>query len=144
MPSSSKVGRKPGRSGAETPPDTSREIPDPPPELPEGAVPYWHRIAPMLAEMGRLDPSHLESFRRLCVRYHMIDKAEQHVLKYGTHYSATTDRGAKRILKNPNVDNLRVLDSEVRALEAEFGLTPRSSGKVPRPERNRKSARGMY
>lgn len=91
---------------------------------------YWDRMYPQLLEMGIVRNIDFDAFCKLCELYSMWRKASDCVEAQGLTYESTSDRGASRILKRPEVEIMMSASKDLQCLEKKFGLTPLDAKQV--------------
>lgn len=116
--------------GPEEPTDIQLEkLPDPPDWLGSRAVTEWHRVGPYLVNMGLLTHNDLLTFAAYCANVQQMVEAVEDLREQGY-----TIIGARGITRNPALTAFTNAVSSLRALAAEFGMTPSSRARIRLPE----------
>lgn len=119
----------PGKRPIPTPADVPapERVPDPPAHLDAEAKREWRRVAPILLKAGLY--SHLDraALAAYCTTYSRWAEAEKHVSKEGAVLRGKTS-GAP--YQNPWLAVANKALEQIRAFEAEFGMSPSSRSRV--------------
>ena len=97
----------------------------------------WLRVAPVLTSVGRLKRSDIESFTRYCdltARFVSIAKDIQkrgEIVEVVTYGKSKNDPDATTVLRpHPALKDYRALSTELRQMDREFGMTPKSRAEL--------------
>lgn len=101
---------------------------EPPEYLGEYGRAEWLRIGPELAAMGLLTEADMPAFEAYCITYQTMVEARLDIEARGLSV-----QGSRGLVKNPAVTVLASSVSSIRALAAEFGLTPSSRARIRLP-----------
>lgn len=99
--------------------------------FPAGAKEYWKRNIDYVRASGALVNDTYDSFCRLCMLYHFWKQLSSYVNKNGFTYKTTTDRGAERVVKRPEAEQMLTVCREMLQLERRFCLTPNDKHMKP-------------
>lgn len=131
-------GRSPGRDSGGRPvpavPGFVRDAPELPPEwFPAAARAEWDRVVPELMRVQLLKPIDRAALMAYCMTVCRLEVAYREWLEDtgGTHVTGTNSQGRVR---HPTMPVIDAATRELRALAAEFGLTPSAEQRVASPE----------
>lgn len=96
----------------------------------------WRRVAPELERLDLLCLLDQAALAMYCQAYARWKKAEVVLSKDGTTYEYTNKFGAVNILPRPEVAISSAAQKTMRAICAEFGLTPSSRGRMTLPKKD--------
>lgn len=111
-------------SGNEPQPEAA--IPQPPDHLDELAVAEWERLAPELHKLGLLSRIDRAALACYCMAWSRWVRAEQHLREHGEIVQAPS--GAP--IQNPWLSIANRAFDQLKALAAEFGMSPSSRSRV--------------
>lgn len=94
--------------------------------LTKDAREVWERVAPQLAGLGILTELDEGTLARYCTEWTIWHKARKRVNTLGVMLETT----GGNYMQNPAVGVLHSSDKILRAIEAEFGMTPSSRSRV--------------
>ncbi|GAB4277836.1 MAG: hypothetical protein Kow0029_20720 [Candidatus Rifleibacteriota bacterium] len=101
-------------------------IPEPPGFLTDRALEEWHRIAPILEEMGLLSKVDSMALAAYCAAVARLWLAEEQLKIEGL--TVTNERG--RRIKNPLVDVVNSAAKQISMFASQFGMSPSTRGNV--------------
>lgn len=87
----------------------------------------WDALLPELDEVGLLTKIDVSAYTALCEAWALLKQASQALQKDGI---VLLDKDGNLIRTNPTVRVIKAAMDTIRALSAEFGLTPSSRSKV--------------
>jgi P27 family predicted phage terminase small subunit len=108
------------------------------PEMPKGMWPAarreWHRIAPVLLEIGVLTIADGKALAAYCEAYALWEKARQSIDEYGLvvvdKYKDKDGTEHESLKANPAIAIRASAAKEMKSFLIEFGLTPASRAKL--------------
>lgn len=122
----SRPGRDSGGRLVKEPPEFERRAPSPPDWLPDEARAEWDRVVPDLARLNLLKPLDRAVLTAYCLTWDRMVAAYKDVAS-----GKLTTRGSQgQLVKHPSVMVLETATRELRALAAEFGMTPSSESRL--------------
>ena len=95
----------------------------------------WRRVAPELERLGLLSGLDQQALAQYCQAYARWRTAEEVLSMEGLTYEYTNKAGAVNILPRPEVGISVSAQKAMRAICAEFGMTPSSRGRMTMPDR---------
>jgi P27 family predicted phage terminase small subunit len=123
-------GSRPGRDSGGRPvkptPGFVRLPPQPPEWLPEEARDEWDRVVPELTRLELLKPIDRAVLTAYCLTWARMVQAYMDVASG----NLTTKGSQGQLVKHPSVMVLESATRELRALAAEFGMTPSSENRL--------------
>ena len=125
-------GKRPLNDGE---PQPRRVMPRCPRGLPDAVKKEWRRLAPRLFEMGVLTEADDIALAQLCILWARLQEAERRIVE--TNLILRTSNG--NYVQNPLVGISNTAIRELRALLAEFGMTPSSRSRLKVSARENKS-----
>lgn len=93
----------------------------------------WRRVAPELERLGLLSHLDQQALAQYCQAYARWREAEEVLTLKGLTYEYTNKSGAVNILARPEVGISVSAQKTMRAICAEFGMTPSSRGRMVMP-----------
>lgn len=111
---------------------TTTRRPAPPRWLDGAARREWDRIAPKLHRDGLLRSEDVAALACYCRSYGELQECEAVLREHGRTYRTKQGHEVPR----PEVSQARAAAKQVREFALEFGLTPASSDRAKRPERD--------
>lgn len=119
-------GRDSGGRPVAVTPEFVRGAPEPPDWLPDEARDEWDRVVPQLDQLGLLKALDRAVLTAYCLTWARMVEAYKDVAS-----GALTTRGSQgQLVKHPSVMVLETATRELRALAAEFGMTPSAEGRL--------------
>ena len=107
-------------------PKPAKKIPPCPGWLPAYAKKEWRRVAGKLFRLGLLTELDMVPLAMYCLHWARVYEAETAIKKFGT--TLVTDKG--NTVQRPEVGISNTSMAHLRALCAEFGMTPSSRGRM--------------
>lgn len=122
------------RNLSENEPKPEPVAPDCPDWLSEDAQKEWQRVAPQLECLGLLTQIDMATLAGYCESWAQYKRAIQFIYEYGEVYPLKTDAGEIKYLQQvPQVGIANKALANIRALAAEFGMTPSARGRIEVP-----------
>ena len=108
--------------------------PDCPEWLHEDAKTEWQRIAPQLERLGLLTQIDMTILAGYCESWAQYKKAIEFIHKHGEAFPIKDENGKIKYLQQvPQVSIANKALANVKAIAAEFGMTPSSRGRIQVP-----------
>jgi P27 family predicted phage terminase small subunit len=116
------------KKGQEPVPSMSKEMPSPPEWLGEYGEKEWWRVGPILIDTHLLTDADYMAFTAYCQNVQLLAESSIAIAEKGM-----TIFGARGPVRNPALATFAAATTSLRALAAEFGMTPSSRARIKLP-----------